>query len=55
MFVSEFVEQILDQFWDENFYKLLFKQFIPYLSCILSTFIYMQFALATDEEEVREE
>ena len=25
IYVTQFVEMILDQFWDENFYKLLYK------------------------------
>ena len=51
IFVSEFVMQVLDQFWEQNFKKLLKRQFIPFTICLLTTIFYLQYALKRGESE----
>ena len=46
IFTTEFVKQILDQFWEQNFYKLLIKQFLPFIACLFTTIFYLHYALA---------
>ena len=41
IFTTEFVAQVLDQFWDEIYNKFLWLLFMPYLACLLSTIYYL--------------
>ena len=49
IFVTEFVMQVLNEFWEENFLKLLWRQFFPFIGCLLSLIFYLQYALVKDE------
>lgn len=49
IFVTEFVMNVLNEFWDENYYKLLYKQLLPFIGCLLATIFYLEYALIKDE------
>ena len=51
IFVTQFVKQVLDQFWDKNFWILLKYQFLPYLVCLTTTIVYLQYALEHNDSD----
>ena len=55
IFVTQFIKQVLDQFWEQNFKKLLKRQFIPFTICLLTTIFYLQYALKRGESEQERE
>ena len=48
IFVTDFIKQVLDKFWEKYFWMLLKFQFVPYLVCLTSTIFYLQYALEHD-------
>ena len=51
IFVTQFVKQVLDQFWDNYFWILLKYHFVPYLVCLSTTIVYLQYALKHDDSD----
>ena len=49
IFVSDFVNYVLLEFWDQYFYKLFYQQFLPYILCVSATIFYMGKVLAISE------
>ena len=41
IFVTQFVKQVLDQFWDKYFWQLATYQLVPYLVCLTTTVCYL--------------
>ena len=52
--ITEFVKQLLDQFWEVYYKKLVRRHFLPYLACLFTVVYYLRFALLQVDEE-REE
>ena len=45
IFVTEFIIEVLNEFWNDNFWKLFWQQFIPFIACLVTTVFYLHFAL----------
>ena len=54
IFVSDFVNYVLQEFWDQYYNKLFYQQFLPYLLCISVTIFYMGHVLSRVEIEGEE-
>lgn len=48
VYVSDFVVQLLNEFWKENFTKIRNTQLYPYVGCFLLQIFYMHYALRHD-------
>lgn len=54
IFQTEFLQQLVQEFWDESFYKILYRIFMPwllYMICALYFFATQLGVLSHDEEE----
>ena len=55
IFQTEFVKKVLEEFWEDQYKKLLRWHFIPYTGCLLLTCFQMHEALSNVNEDERED